>query len=177
MFVPPILKYLTLCKIAGKFVCIVHVSPWLQNHPDRIPDSNVGWAHVGPTSVRQYWRWSNVEPTYIVVWDPSVMPPGTSIGCYAPLWRHKSHRRSHIFTYSSPRKECSVKHRKFNWWYGRLCWFGVVFNCVTQLQVNIHAILHSNCFISKTPRRHNLCKLILCMVVKRSMVTCVTKRT
>ena len=33
------------------------------------PDSNVGWANVGPTSGRQYRRWVNVGPTYIAVWD------------------------------------------------------------------------------------------------------------
>ena len=32
------------------------------------PDSNVGWANVGPTSGRQYRRWVNVGPTYIAVW-------------------------------------------------------------------------------------------------------------
>ena len=33
------------------------------------PDSSVGWANVGPTSGRQYRRWPNVEPTYIVIWE------------------------------------------------------------------------------------------------------------
>ena len=107
---------------------------------------------------------------------PSVMPV-TSIGCYAPLWRHKSHRPSHIFTYSSPRKECSVKHHKFNWLYCRLCCFWVVFNRVTQLQVDMRAILRLNQCIAKTPRRHHLCKVILCLAVKRSLVACATKRT
>ena len=37
--------------------------------PDSNPDSNVGWANVGPTSGRQYRRWVNVGPTYIAVWE------------------------------------------------------------------------------------------------------------
>ena len=32
------------------------------------PDSNVGWANIGPTSVRQYRRWVNVGPIIITVW-------------------------------------------------------------------------------------------------------------
>ena len=32
------------------------------------PESNVGWAKVGPTSERQYRRWTNVGQTYIAVW-------------------------------------------------------------------------------------------------------------
>ena len=34
-----------------------------------IPDNNVGWANVGPTSGRQYRHWGNVGPNYIAVWD------------------------------------------------------------------------------------------------------------
>ena len=34
-----------------------------------IPDSNVGWPDVGPTSVLSSRRWANVRPTYIAVWD------------------------------------------------------------------------------------------------------------
>ena len=33
-----------------------------------VPNSNVGWANVGPTSGRQYRRWANVSPTFIAVW-------------------------------------------------------------------------------------------------------------
>ena len=37
--------------------------------PPPIPDSNEGWANVGPTSGRQCRRWANVGPTCIAVWD------------------------------------------------------------------------------------------------------------
>ena len=40
-----------------------------------LPDSNVGWANVGPTSGRQYRRWANVGPFYIVVWAAFVTTP------------------------------------------------------------------------------------------------------
>ena len=44
---------------------------WQQDfHIIHYPDSNVGWANVGPTSGRQYRRWVNVGPTYIAVWVP-----------------------------------------------------------------------------------------------------------
>ena len=34
-----------------------------------LPDSNEGWPNVGPTSVLSSRRWANVSPTYIAVWD------------------------------------------------------------------------------------------------------------
>ena len=34
-----------------------------------IPDSNVSWPNVGPTSVLSSRRWANVSPTFIVVWE------------------------------------------------------------------------------------------------------------
>ena len=37
------------------------------------PNSNVGWANVGPTSRRQYRRWANVGPTFIAVWVGSLI--------------------------------------------------------------------------------------------------------
>ena len=46
---------------------------------DTIPESNVGWANVGPTSGRQYRRWPNVEPTYVAVWD--VAWPNSTSSC------------------------------------------------------------------------------------------------
>ena len=33
-----------------------------------LPDSNVDWTNVGPTSGRQYRPWAYVGPTYIAVW-------------------------------------------------------------------------------------------------------------
>ena len=40
------------------------MNDWIRTH---VPDSNVGWANVGPTSGRQYRRWANVGPTFIAV--------------------------------------------------------------------------------------------------------------
>ena len=37
-----------------------------------IPDSNVGWANVCPTSGRQSRQWANVGPTFINVCDDIV---------------------------------------------------------------------------------------------------------
>ena len=34
-----------------------------------IPESNVGWPNVGPTSVLASRRWPNISPTYIAVLD------------------------------------------------------------------------------------------------------------
>ena len=34
-----------------------------------VPDSNVGWPNVGPTSALSSRRWPNVSPVYIAVWD------------------------------------------------------------------------------------------------------------
>ena len=42
---------------------------WIMNQLFHIPDSNEGWANVGPTSGWQYRRWANVGPTCIAVWD------------------------------------------------------------------------------------------------------------
>ena len=46
--------------------CRYHMSP--SGHFYSYLDSNAGCTKVGPTSGRQYRRWSNVGPTYIAVW-------------------------------------------------------------------------------------------------------------
>ena len=38
------------------------LAPW------QLPDWNVGWANVSPTSGQQYRRWANVRTTYNAVW-------------------------------------------------------------------------------------------------------------
>ena len=45
----------------------------------------VGWSNVGPTSGRQYRRWANVGPTYIVVWELSNL---------CSPWRHEMEQLS-----------------------------------------------------------------------------------
>ena len=54
------------------------------------PDSNVGWANVGPTSGRQYRRLANVSLIYIVVWDRSLESSQWPKSRYIFLFYHNS---------------------------------------------------------------------------------------
>ena len=52
------------------------------------PDSKVGWANVGPTSVLSSWRWANIGPTYIAVWEGCLWSERLIVALLHAISRH-----------------------------------------------------------------------------------------
>ena len=113
-----------------------HLSVYIYNlHPD---GSNEGWAKVGATSRRLYWRWDNIEPTYTLktrVKNPTLL--------LTPNEQHFMNTSASVNRLSVNRLTCALI-------LSHMCWYfitGVIVSTCALIPIGANdlTLFHAEC--------------------------------